>query len=193
MIGNIVRGLKTTGKQRVQRLRLALSTFIACQCLGCAWHNEKSDFVFWPARLKLSGTNQNLVEISSAPLLFEGGRQWSIAIGRIRRRAMFSVEDLPGEQPPQLRPVGFLGSNVIYPHPPEFFARDYCGAQCSVGCEANSVSIGWGSSIRFTPEDNKAYVLTFDSASPGRSRLVDNPLIETIVSLTNDLIDLSPK
>jgi hypothetical protein len=154
---------------------------------GCMWHLNSEDFVSWPERITITGIHSNLVQTTSLPMLFEGGRHWGFTCGALRREAMFAANGTNGAplaQPPVIT-KGFLGSLVRYSHKPEFINRSYVGAQLVAGGEGFAVSLGGGRHTQFVASHDVCYLLSFESHRPDKANLVLNPSIQSMAEMTN--------
>jgi hypothetical protein len=148
---------------------------------GCAWRTNHADHVFGPSLFRHSGpANANVVQTFHLPFLFEGGRQWGLSLGGIRREAVvprrLSRPDVPGTEN---RSDGFLDrweadqwhvSWIYFRAPlketPLLIRRSIVGLHAGSGMEERAFSVGYSSTTLTTATEDALYELDFHSRQP---------------------------
>ena len=167
---------------------LVLLPFIS----GCVWRTAQADHLVGPGFYRMNRTalgQADVVQTLHVPLLLEGGRQWGISLGLVRRDAV-----VPGHPGPTATvaatppPHGILTSTepgkwhftpIYFRAPlretPLFIRRTVVGAQGVGGVEQNAFSIGYSSVTATWPREDALHELEFDSRHPLEAKAVVTP------------------
>ena len=184
-------------------LRLNKLLFASVSCLtlfpilaGCAWRTERADHIFGPSFFRVGRTapgRADVVQTLHVPLLLEGGRQWGLSVGAIRREAVVPRRANPAELAPielgqpqgifiREEPAKWHASWIYFRAPlretPLFIRRSVVGLHGSVGAELRSVSLGYSSVTATMPREDALHELDFNSRRPLEATAVVTPLAE---------------
>jgi hypothetical protein len=159
---------------------------------GCVWRTQEADHLIGPAFYRLSQTapgQADIVQTLHVPLLLEGGRQWGLSLGVVKRDAI-----VPGhppqtpQPPPSSPPYGILTgveprkwhfTSVYFRAPlretPLFIRRTVIGTQGGGGVEQRAFSLGYSSVTATWPREHALHELEFDSRHPLEAKAVVTP------------------
>lgn len=168
---------------------------------GCVWRTAQADHLVGPGFYRLSRTapgQADVLQTLHVPLLLEGGRQWGLSLGVVKRDAVVpghpaQTAAVAATPPPRgvltgTEPGKWHFSPVYFRAPlretPLFIRRMVVGAQGGSGVEQKAFSLGYSSTTATWPRENALHDLEFDSRHPLEARAVVTPAADMETTIT---------